>query len=101
MLTIDPQRSLLLLIDFQSRLMPSIEGGAAAVANARRLLDAAKLLDVPVLLTEQNAKGLGPTVPELAGGFENDLVHKVTFDACRMPGFAERLPSEPGLVVAG
>ena len=100
MLTIDPCRSALLVIDFQARLMPAIEDGAAVVANARRLIDAAEILDIPVLVTEQNAKGLGPTVPELAPAKEG-VFHKTSFDACRMPGFLDRLPDRSDLVVAG
>src|SRR5690242_9714348 len=101
MLTLDRNNSALLLIDFQSRLMPAIEDGAAAVANAKRLLDAAQLLDVPVLVTEQYAKGLGPTVPELAPADSGAVFHKTSFDACRMPAFLDTLPQERALVVAG
>jgi nicotinamidase-related amidase len=99
MLTIDRTRSLLLVIDFQARLMPSIDAGPAAVANARRLLDGAAILDVPVLFTEQNPRGLGPTVTELAQ--PERTVHKMTFDAVREPGFFERLPEGRAIVVAG
>ncbi len=35
MLTIDPRKSLLLIVDFQSRLMPAIDQGTTAVRNAR------------------------------------------------------------------
>jgi nicotinamidase-related amidase len=101
MLTLDRSSSALLLIDFQSRLMPAIEDGAAAVANARRLLDAARLLEVPVLVTEQYAKGLGPTTPELDPGADGTVFHKTSFDACRMPEFLDRLPPGRALVIAG
>jgi nicotinamidase-related amidase len=100
MLTIDRTRSALLLIDFQSRLMPAIADGEAVVANARRLLDAARLLDVPVVVTEQYAKGLGGTVPELLPDQEI-VFHKTSFDACRMPDFLGRLPADRALVIAG
>ena len=63
MLTIDVRASTLLLIDFQARLTPAIEDAATAIINARRLVEAAAILGVPTLFTEQNAKGLGPTVP--------------------------------------
>lgn len=97
---LDRETSALLVIDFQSRLMPAIEDATAVVANARRLLDAAELLGVPALFTEQNAGGLGPTMPELR--VENaGLFHKMTFDACRMPGFLEALPAGRDIVVAG
>lgn len=97
---LDRDTSALLVVDFQTRLMPAIEGGAAVVANARRLLDAAELLGVPALFTEQNAGGLGPTMPELRSQTAT-LFHKMTFDACRMPGFLEALPARRDFVVAG
>jgi len=89
MLTLHRDHSSLLVIDFQSRLMPAIESGDAVVANAKRLVQAAALFEIPVLLTEQNPRGLGPTVPELtqAGA---DVALKMTFDACRTSGFLDR-----------
>ena len=62
---IDRGACALLVVDFQARLMPAIDGGAGVLAQAGRLLAAAKLLDVPVQFTEQNPSGLGPTAPEL------------------------------------
>jgi nicotinamidase-related amidase len=100
MLTIDRERSLLLVVDFQSKLMPAIHEGARAVANAKRLIEAAKLLEVPTFFTEQNAKGLGSTVSELAPD-EKSLTHKMYFDACREPDFLRRLQDRPDAVVAG
>ena len=97
---IDPERSILLVVDFQSRLMPAIEDGASVVANARRLISAAELFHIPILFTEQNAEGLGYTLPELhseTGG----TAHKMTFDACRAPGFLTALGDRPDIVVAG
>ena len=100
MLTIDAQSSTLLVVDFQAKLMPVIDQGAVAVANARRLIDAAVMLRVPTLFTEQNAKGLGPTVAELAPD-PSVLAHKMTFDACREPNFLQRLAKNHAIVVAG
>lgn len=100
MATLDAATSALLLIDFQAKLMPAIEGAQAAIANARRLREAAETLGVPVIYTEQYAKGLGATVPELAGQ-PAQVAHKMTFDACRSPTLQERLPAGGSLVVAG
>jgi nicotinamidase-related amidase len=100
MLTIDPKRSLLLVVDFQSRLMPAIHEGETAVRNAKRLVEAAKLFGIERLFTEQNAKGLGATVENVP--VEKDrLVHKQFFDACREDGFLERIPTDAHVVVAG
>ncbi|MGU3467628.1 isochorismatase family protein [Methylobacterium sp. C33D] len=97
---IDSARSLLLVIDVQVRLMPTIAEGDGVVANAGRLLAAARLLDVPVLVTEQNAAGLGPTVPALAPE-PGTVFAKMSFGATRTPGFLERLPADRDLVVGG
>ena len=94
------ENSILLVVDFQSRLMPAIDDGPSVVANARRLLDAAELFHVPILFTEQNPDGLGHTLPELrssAGG----IVHKMTFDACGAPGFLEALADRRDIIVSG
>ncbi len=92
--------SLLLLVDFQTRLTPAIDGAADAIGNARRLLAGAELLDVPALFTEQYPKGLGPTVPDLAPP-RDKVIEKTSFDATRAPGFFERLPADRAVVLTG
>ena len=86
MRTLEASSSLLLLVDFQTRLMPAIEDGAAAVENARRLIVAAELLGIPKIFTEQNSEKLGGTVPDLHAP-PNLVVPKMTFDALRAPNF--------------
>src|SRR5262249_52782528 len=54
MTTLAGKASALILIDFQTRLMKAIDEAESVVANAARLQAAARLLEVPVLLTEQN-----------------------------------------------
>lgn len=97
---VDATQSALLLIDFQSRLMPAIHEAEAALRNAGRLLAAAEMLGLPVLATEQNARGLGATVAALPVRAEQ-VVAKQSFDACAADGFLARLPAGAGLVVAG
>lgn len=92
--------SFLLVVDFQARLMPAIDAGAVAAGNARRLLDAAALFGVPVLFTEQNPSGLGPTIAALAPAPDR-VAAKMTFDATRTPGFLGRVPVDRTVVVAG
>src|SRR4051794_18692147 len=80
--SVSHETSALLVVDLQAKLIPAIDDGASVLANAQRLLAAADMLQVPVLFTEQNAQGLGSTVPEL-GPETRRIVHKMTFDACR------------------
>lgn len=56
----DSSRSALVLVDYQQRLMPAIYQGEAAVEEAQFLAQVARLLQVPVIATEQNPDKLGP-----------------------------------------
>ena len=58
---LDADDSQLVLIDYQGRLMPAIHDHAFVLANARRLAEFAKLVEVPVWATEQNPSKLGAT----------------------------------------
>lgn len=100
MRTIDPKHSLLLIVDFQSRLMPAIDGGDAAIENANRLISMAELVNIPCIFTEQNAKGLGATVDTIPVQ-KGTLFHKQHFDACREKDFLKSLPPDVSVVVAG
>ena len=100
MLMLQAQASTLLVIDFQTRLTPAIEGASEAIANAQRLVRGAEILDVPTLYTEQYPKGLGHMVPELAPPAAA-LVEKTSFDSTRAPGFLDRLPETHSIVVTG
>lgn len=62
---LEVEESQLVLVDYQERLMPAMAGVQEVVANASRLAQAARMLKVPVFVTEQNAPKLGPTVTEL------------------------------------
>src|SRR5215208_420717 len=89
--TLTADRSVL-LVDLQQRLMPAIAGGEAVVANVRRLAEAARLLGVPVVATEQNPAGLGGTIPALAA-LPTRRLEKRFFDATREADFESFLPA--------
>ncbi len=93
-------RSALVVIDLQERLMPAIADGDAVVQAVGTLIDAARHLEVPVIATEQYPKGLGPTVGDIAGRLPNDapVVSKLTFSAARNRDFTKHVD---GLAAAG
>ena len=86
-------RSVLVVIDMQERLMPAIADGDAVTHAAGILIEAARQLDVPVVVTEQYPKGLGPTVEAIAGRLPNDaaVVEKMTFSAARNLDFVSQV----------
>lgn len=73
--------SLLVLVDYQQRLLPAIHRAEEVVAEALRLADVARLLDVAVIGTEQNPAGLGPNA-EAVRRRCHPTVAKMHFDAC-------------------
>ncbi|MDO9143666.1 isochorismatase family protein [Rhodoferax sp.] len=62
---LESELSQLVLVDYQTRLMPAIFEAPLALANAVRLAQAAQLMQVPVWGTEQNPSKLGENPPEL------------------------------------
>lgn len=84
-------QSCLIVIDMQERLVPAMQAPARTIRNAGVLIAAARELDVPVLLTEQYPRGLGPTVPELAGAAAEAkaaVLPKMHFSCMEDAGFA-------------
>ena len=97
------ERSVLVLVDYQGRLMPLIDGHATVVREAQRLADAAQLLQVPVVGTEQNAARLGPNLDSLRQRCTVTLA-KTHFDACEdglLQTLDEVAPARPEVVIAG
>jgi nicotinamidase-related amidase len=93
---IDPESSLLLVVDVQERLATAMPGEPLArlVANAGLLLEAARLLRVPVVASEQYPKGLGPTVTALADRLRAigvQPIDKLAFGAADEPRIAQAI----------
>lgn len=95
---LSPESSMLCVVDVQERLVPAMTDGAAVVARCRRLVEAARLLEVATVVTEQYRKGLGPTVPELSGLLPPPL-EKLAFSCCGAEGFAAAIPAAVGQIV--
>lgn len=62
---IDPERSQVLIIDLQSKLVPVLTNGDDLIHHVCRLIATAHLLGIPVTLVEENPEGLGATVAEV------------------------------------
>lgn len=62
---LDASESQLVLVDYQARLLPALFEGPAVLANAVRLGQIARLMQLPVWGTEQNPSKLGENAPEL------------------------------------
>jgi len=81
-----------LVIDIQERLFPHIHEHASIARNTGILVEGLKVLGVPVLVTQQYTRGLGPTIPELLGLIQEfPLIEKTAFSCCDEPGFIKAI----------
>ncbi len=81
---LDPQRSLLLVIDIQEKLLPLIDEQDRLVHATRMLISGAEVFDLPILVTEQYPEGIGPTVAALADDLRRvkaEVLPKKSFSA--------------------
>ncbi|XP_037093093.1 isochorismatase domain-containing protein 2-like [Pollicipes pollicipes] len=92
-----PQHTALFLCDMQEKFKPNIKHFEQVVDTSRRMLQAATILDIPSVVTEQYPKGLGRTVPEL-GVEEHGLkpIAKTQFSMC-VPEVEDMLKSNENI----
>jgi nicotinamidase-related amidase len=82
--------SLLIIIDMQERLLPVMADKERIVENALKLLKFARIIGLPVLLTEQ--QNLGATTSELREELKGiQPVIKLEFDCFESSAFTDRL----------
>ena len=61
-----PEECALAVIDIQEKLLPPIFEKERLVRNAQLLVRLAEILSLPIIVSTQYAKGLGPTVEEIS-----------------------------------
>lgn len=97
---IEAEKSTLLLVDFQSRLMPVIHQGNIVTAQAVRLGRIAQLVNVPIIGTEQSPAKLGGNEDAIKQLCET-TINKVHFNACA-DGLLDVLPHpRRQIIIAG
>lgn len=100
MVKIDPIRSTLIFIDLQGRLMPAIHQGEEVIKQCIKIAKIAKLLDIPIIGTEQSPQSLGHNV-DVITHFCKTTIAKDHFDACQ-DGLINALPkNREHLILAG
>jgi len=104
---LDVNDSLLLVVDMQSRLLAAMKPllAKAMLENSVKLLTAANLLKVPVLLTEQYPKGLGDTSETINAALSasTQRFEKTAFSCCGNEAFNQALlaSSRKQIIIVG
>lgn len=80
---LNPDHAMLLVIDVQGKLAELAWRAETIQKNIRILVEGMKVLDIPVVATEQYPKGLGPTIPSIADILgDAPVIEKDTFSCC-------------------
>jgi nicotinamidase-related amidase len=85
---LEKDEALLMVVDVQERLVPAMDQDVFPVTerNIGILIETARIVGLPIFVTEQYSKGLGPTVPEVLTKLEDygyDTFEKMTFCCLR------------------
>jgi len=90
---LNAEHSAFVIIDMQESFRAIIPNFAEIAANTARFLQGAKILDVPVIVTEQYPNGLGRTAEEILLALDPDHapLEKTAFSSCGAAGFIASL----------
>jgi isochorismate hydrolase len=91
---IQREEAVLVVVDVQDALMKQMNQGVAekVIGNIQTLLIFAKRMAIPVLITEQYPKGLGPTVSEIKMELGSIVpIEKVSFSCCGVETFNQKI----------
>jgi nicotinamidase-related amidase len=89
---ITTENTALVLIDVQEKLVPAMHDKEALLDNLKKMVKGARILGLPILFTEQNPAGLGPTASEIAELLPDEKpVSKFSFSSCGTEQFIEEI----------
>jgi len=101
----DSHKSVLVVIDIQQRLAEAMPEKILkqVIANTAFLIQSAKLLDIPVIISEQYPKGLGSTVTELTTLENAHIIEKTCFSCADSKAFLQTLGklNKPQIILCG
>ena len=87
----------LIVVDIQEKLLPPIFNNDELVKNSQLLVRLANILKLPMIVTTQYVKGLGPTVPQIASLLANaQPIDKMQFGCFGSNEFRSALKAMPG-----
>ncbi len=90
---LDPKNAALVVIDVQEAFRSVIPEFASIVPRISTAVRGFQILGVPVIVTEQYPKGLGPTAEEILMSLPDDFerIEKETFSSCGSSSFQKQL----------
>jgi nicotinamidase-related amidase len=89
---LDRRNCCLVVVDVQGKLAQLMHNKQALFNNIQILIQAAQILNIPILWCQQCPDSLGPTVPEIGQLLtDNEPINKAAFSCCGAGQFNARL----------
>lgn len=89
---LDKADTALVIIDIQDKLAAVMKVKDEVIKNCLHLIELSKMLNIPIIVTEQYPKGLGHTVAEIKEQLPSyQPVEKLTFSCCEEPNFLNEI----------
>ncbi|MCH8029712.1 MAG: hydrolase [Candidatus Dadabacteria bacterium] len=104
---INRDKTSLVVVDMQEKLIPAIPKGprAKVIKNSQILIETANTLGMPIVATEQYPKGLGPTVEEISSSVGDGFspIEKLSFSCARSDEFKSAIKNtgRPDVLICG
>ena len=92
------------IIDIQEKLYPHINNKEQLLANTGTLIKGLKILNIPIIVTQQYTKGLGPTIQPLNDVLGQYLaIEKIAFSCCDESSFMNNqiISGKKWVIIAG
>ncbi len=84
---LEPVESILIVVDLQEKFVPFLRHPRRVLQATNLILEAAKVIGIPVIVTEHHPEAIGPTVPEIDLPRNDrasiELIRKDTFSCLR------------------
>ncbi|MFC3093368.1 isochorismatase family protein [Alteromonas sediminis] len=88
------ENTALLVVDIQGKLARLVNKSEQCIANTIKLIECCQILSIPVVVLEQNPKGLGATVPEITASLQNArYFEKFAFSGLGEPAIRDYITS--------
>lgn len=81
-----------IVVDIQERLFPHIHQHQELEKKTNLLIRGLRILQIPLIVTQQYTKGLGATIPSVAETLQYfEPIEKISFSCCGAPKFMDLL----------
>ncbi|HEY9840084.1 MAG: isochorismatase family protein [Candidatus Sericytochromatia bacterium] len=100
-LRLSRDRAVVVLVDVQERLFAHIYENQQLERNLLRLLQGLQILELPIVVTQQYTRGLGPTIPALQRLFDTPALEKMHFSCCGSAEFNQAVDTAKTVILCG